>query len=192
MRQRICKRCGAVFRAEAYQRYCPDCRHAIKSDSVLRPRTCSSCGTVFPGYPRSRYCPECAAQRKRESTKAYHRTGASRPIGSTDLCEKCGSAYTVQSARQRYCPDCSPSAVRYSVNARKRAYMAEHSADNSGRKKQLNTDSLVCSVCGKTFTANTATNVCSEECAAERNRIQQKKADTKRSPRRRIPKGDTP
>lgn len=54
---------------------------------------------------------------------------------------------------------------------------------NYQRKIEAHKNRVLCKVCGKPFTANTATVTCSPECAAEWKRIQQNTADIKRGKR---------
>lgn len=79
---------------------------------VVKDRTCRQCGAVFSGGPRAWYCPSCRAERSKESNRRYKESGASRPLGSTDICTVCGKPYTVKSARQKYCLACAYEAVR--------------------------------------------------------------------------------
>lgn len=180
-----CKKCGLIFDGTKEASYCADCRHTIKSASVIRPRTCRTCGVTFEGGPRAWYCPCCRRVRQLKSDLEGHqraRLGITRKIGSIDLCANCGKEYTVNSARQKYCRDCSTGCVKTTVNAHKREYMQANAAENYQKKSDRYKDRRVCVVCGKTLqtTANNHSEYCSEECRKIRNRKYDAKRRTKK------------
>lgn len=180
MRQHICKKCGKIYlTAKPDSWYCPSCADESRRN-VMCKKTCASCGVEFVGYPRSKYCPQCRTEARREASRRHKRNGTARPLGSSDLCEKCGKEYTVNSARQRYCPECAEAAVRETVNASKRKYAQDHQQENAARKKELRQNRRVCAVCGRPFTANVPTVTCSPECAKEYRRRKYALADAKR------------
>ena len=188
MRLKRCKRCGKDYNTDkpgAY--YCPDCALQARRESVVRPRTCCQCGAEFLGGPRARYCPTCRQVRQRQSNAKYKRSGASRPLGSTSICERCGVPYMVQSGQQRYCKDCAEEAVKESVRPHKRAYNQANKDILYPYKEAMRSGCKVCVVCGKTFDAPTARMTCSEECAKEQRRRVQAAADQRRGPRKRPP-----
>lgn len=183
MRLIKCKKCGEIVEASGEQAYCAVCRSQILSASAIRQRICRDCGAAFDGYPRSFYCPDCRANRRRASSracKAAKRAGATRKLGSIDLCLSCGAEYTVNSPRQRYCPDCARTVVPTTVNSQKREYASAHRDDYQNAKAALRQDRKVCVVCGKTFDGRPVTVTCSDECRRIRRRELQKAADQKR------------
>lgn len=95
----------------------------------LRPRICRNpeCGATFAGGPRAWYCPACRAVRQAETDRRYKaraRRGETRPLGSQDICARCGETYTVTGGLQRYCPACAPLAVAEIDRAQGLAYYA--------------------------------------------------------------------
>lgn len=186
MRLKRCKRCGRDFQAEKAWRYlCPDCALQAKQEAAIRPRTCRQCGVVFPGGPRAWYCPECREDRRRARDRAAKRRGASRrPLGSTDICVRCGKEYTVSNGRQIYCPECAEVAVREKERVRKIDYYRENRESLSSRKRELAQDSKVCIVCGKAFSGRGPSVTCSEECEKSHKSTQQLSYDIKRGKRR--------
>ena len=186
MRLKRCKRCGRDFWAPKTWNYlCPECGSAAKQETVMRPRTCRQCGAVFQGGPRAWYCPECRTERKRAQDRENKRTGKpARPIGSMDLCVRCGKEYTVNSGRQMYCPDCAKIVVREKERTRKKEYWAERKEQYADYKRAAADDSKVCVVCGKTFSARGPSVTCSEECARAHKSAQQLAADIKRGKRK--------
>lgn len=183
--QRKCKRCGVIFLVNpgSDRSYCSECFKDIKRESVLRERICATCGTTFLGYPRSKYCPTC----KKEAMLQDHRrsnerqkNGTARKIGSTDICQNCGSAYTVVSGLQRYCPECARTVVNKNIQNHKRKYMLENRVEKGEQKKERRRNRRICVICGKVFDPKTCTNVCSPKCKKIRNSEFQKRADIKR------------
>lgn len=185
MRLRNCKRCGKHYATDRPDTYlCPACSAAAKREAVVRDRICRQCGAVFPGGPRAWYCPACRAERKQDAERRYRRTGPSRPLGSTDICKRCGGEYVVESGRQVYCNRCAEIAVHETVLAHKRVYAAENSDIMAAYKQAMRTDRKVCLICGNVFDADTATVTCSASCAAELRRRRQQEADLRRGKRK--------
>ena len=181
MRQCICKNCGKIYLTDKRESwYCPQCAKELKSD-VSRKKVCARCGVEFVGYPRSKYCENCAPIVSRERTKHYHQNGPARPIGSVDLCERCGKEYTVNSGMQKYCPDCAKIAVRETLNAQARKWKQLHLEEVKQKRQEMKKDRRVCVICGKPFSSPTPTVTCSPECEAENRRRRQAKADRKRN-----------
>lgn len=181
-----CKRCGLIFDGSKEAAYCADCRHSIKSASVVRPRTCRTCGITFDGGPRAWYCPDCRRARQLKAGIEGHqraRLGATRKLGSIDLCANCGKEYTVNSARQKYCPDCADYCVKNTVNAHKREYMQINAVVNCRNKTERCRDRRVCVVCGQLLLASDkrSADYCSEQCRKIRNR----RIDAKRRAKRK-------
>lgn len=189
MRLKSCKRCGKAFETDRQGVYlCSDCAAAAKRASVYRERICTDCGTAFWGYPKSKRCPDCQAEIDRIRDRAQKHRGPARPLGSTDVCARCGREYVVMSGLQRYCKDCAPNAVRDNINVHKRQYMADNAQQDAARKAANRSSNKICVICGKVFDADTATVTCSPECAAIRRQQWQRTGDAKRAPRQRSPK----
>ena len=191
MRLKKCKKCGKVFKAESKGTYmCPACSAEIKRDSVVRLRTCRECGVQFYGGPRAWYCPECRERRLKTRRKMYRsQKYSTRPLGSIDICKKCGKEYVVKAGLQVYCPECAENAVREKVNAHKRQYMSDNKDKYAPHKAEMRSNGWVCAVCGKVFDKDSATVTCSEECARTLQKIRQQKADFCRG-KRSIPPGE--
>lgn len=186
MRIRACKNCGQLFEVptgkEAY--LCEECARKSKYNSVLRERTCKICGASFTGYPRSFFCPECSAERKKQQKKIYKKRKASRPLGSTDVCENCGKEYIVNSGLQKYCPDCAEKKVKENIRAHKREYMAENIEKSEELKAETRGKRYICPICGKEFEKHTSAATCSPECERELRRRRQNRSDIKRGKRK--------
>lgn len=164
--KRICKYCGAGYDGDPGSTACPECVKKLRS-STIRDRICRACGITFPGGPRAWYCPECRADRKREADRRHKRSGPSRKIGSTDICQICGNPYTVASGLQKYCPDCAPDVVRSIDREQSRAWAAEHLSPQQRREqRQACTAPHLCVVCGKPFLPDDASHTCSKACQA--------------------------
>lgn len=139
--QRKCKRCGVVFLAKpgCDRSYCSECSRDIKRETVLRERVCATCGNTFLGYPHSKYCPTC----KRAAMLEAHRrsnerqkNGTTRKLGSTDICQSCGAAYTVVSGLQRYCPECAKTVVQDNIRNHKRNTCGKIEPKRGSRNKK--------------------------------------------------------
>lgn len=186
MRRKRCNRCGREFQAGKTWNYlCPDCAAEAKRETVVRPRTCRQCGAVFLGGPRAWYCPSCREERTRARDREYKSTRTpGRPLGSIDICVRCGKEYVVNSGRQMYCPDCAKTAVREKERLRKMVYWEEHRDEYAARKREAAKDSKVCVVCGKPFSGRGPSVTCSEACANAHKKAQQLAADVKRGKRK--------
>nr|DAP64427.1 MAG TPA: Thaumarchaeal output domain 1 [Caudoviricetes sp.] len=172
MHTRVCRMCGKPFAAEKTEAvYCPDCSPKARAATVIRERTCMDCGAVFPGGPRARRCPDCRKTASREATRKYRASGgASRPLGSGDLCERCGAPYVVKSSRQRYCKACSATAVAEKIAPMKRAYNRQNAERLDGIARERKTGIRLCAVCGAPIMGSTPSNTCSDACRAIRKR----------------------
>ena len=186
MRLKRCKRCGKDFQAMKTWNYlCPECGAAAKRETVMSPRTCRQCGAVFQGGPRAWYCPECREERRRARDREYKRVGKpARPLGSADLCARCGQEYIVKNGRQMYCPECAEIAVREKERTRKKEYWAERQGQYADYKRDAADNSKVCVVCGKRFSGRGPSVTCSEDCARAHKSAQQLAADIKRGKRK--------
>ena len=153
--------------------------------TTLAWRTCRACGARVLGGPRRWYCDACAAERNREATRlcaARRRAGATRQIGSTDLCAVCGKPYEVNSGRQRYCPVCAPAAVKRVDNAQSRERNAANiilEVKNARRRK--GPQECACKICGRSFVAPSSRYAyCSDDCRREGLRASGREADARR------------
>ena len=186
MRQCVCKVCGKIYLTDKNESwYCPECAKEHAKD-VLIDRVCSRCGAKFVGYPNSKYCSACLPEVIRERNREQRRSGPARPIGSIDLCQKCGKEYIVKSGLQKYCSDCAAEAIREKARARKRQYNRDNREYFNSLRRCVKDGRKVCIVCGNPFNSDTPTVTCSPECAAEHKRLQQAKADYKRGRRKSI------
>lgn len=161
---------------------------------VYYPRTCPDCGQSYQGHIKSVRCPACQAEADRRHNAEYarrKRSGHTRPIGSTDLCQRCGQPYTVAGGRQRYCPACAPSAVRDNVRSasaswNRAAYAAPEAREqkNAKRRKPWN-EPRPCAQCGETFTpSQSGQTLCSDACRVARRHQLQHDADARRADKR--------
>lgn len=161
---------------------------------VYYPRTCPDCGQAYQGHIKSVRCPECQAEANLRHNAEYalrKRSGHTRPIGSTDLCQRCGQSYTVAGGLQRYCPACAPAAVLDNVRAasaawNRAAYASPDAreAKNSKRRKAWNTP-RPCALCGKLFVPGSPSQqLCSDACRLARRRQVQHNSDARRAEKR--------
>ena len=126
------------------------------------------------------------ARRKMYRSQKY----STRPLGSIDICKKCGKEYVVKAGLQVYCPECAENAVREKVNAHKRQYMIDNKDKYAPRRAEMRSNGWVCAVCGKVFDTDSPTVTCSEECAKKLKKIWQDRVDINRG-KRLLPPGET-
>lgn len=163
--KKICKYCGNTYDGDPGSSACPDCVAAQKK-TTIRPRACRQCGKTFPGGPRAWYCPDCRAERRKDAAARYRRGGASRPIGSTDVCEVCGAEYIVNAARQRYCPKCAPARYREIDRQHSKRWNAENTTPEERKAVRTAANAEIpCVVCGKLFVPTDASITCGPECS---------------------------
>lgn len=188
MRRKICKKCGKVFDAPTtYTYYCSECHKQAKLDTYYRPRTCRICGITFDGPPRACYCPDCREIARRNTAKRARKNKGSRPLGSVDLCARCGQPYIVNSGQQKYCPNCAEIARAETIRTKKREYYAQNKEKFIAHKREMREGAKVCVVCGNPIIYKTPRVTCSDECAKEHKRMLQKRVDANRG-RRKPPK----
>lgn len=181
---RVCQECGEQFYGSQDMHYCQECARKRKKD-VVRPRICIDCGNEFLGGPRARRCPACADIARREAQVARRKNGTSRPLGSTDQCLICGKDYIVKSGRQKYCPDCQRDAMLGWQKEHKKGYAAE-SGQNKKKQERRKNQEKICAYCGRTFSTSTASNLCSDYCRKEQNKLNSCKADIKKGNHRNL------
>lgn len=183
--KRACQVCGRPFYGSSADcHYCPACARAKKLDTVVRIRTCQDCSTEFYGGPRARRCPDCAHKAQQETNRAHKKTGAKRPLGSTDKCAVCGKEYTVVSGRQKYCSDvCRRKGLLEWQREHKRGYnkMTGQNIKKIDRRRQ---SQKICVYCMRAFTSNKPTNLCSDYCRSAQKEITQCAADLNRGRKR--------
>lgn len=189
MRLRSCKRCGKPYETDRPDTiFCPACSAASHKSAPVRTRVCRQCGVTFPGGPRAWYCPACRDERRREADKRRKRSGPSRPLGSVDICKRCGKEYPVEGSRQMYCKDCAEIAVTEKVRAHKRDYNEANRDALNDHKREVRVFRKVCVICGAVFDADTPTVTCSPECAKKLRKLRQDETDIRRG-RRKTPAG---
>lgn len=175
-RPRVCKHCGEAFVPDGADALCcPACRRLAWQDSRIRTRTCTECGKAFEGAPRQKRCPDCQAKARREQNRANKRAGARRPLGSIDLCQRCGKPYTVRSGAQRFCPECGETARREEASRKKAAKLR-------GKPHADRTRTHICAVCGRPFRGIDAATTCSPECKQTLRNVRMAIIDEKRRP----------
>lgn len=153
----------------------------------MRTRICCDCGNAFVGGPRAWYCPECRSERERERKKRYNTYGYARKLGSTDTCQRCGKEYIVRGGKQKYCVECSKIAIM-EIDRKQGLEWYKKNADtyNPIRYERRKIGNRKCAICGREFDPRgTALKVCSPECRSIRKREWQRKADAKRSGRKK-------
>ncbi len=185
--EKACIKCGKSFYGGTDKMYCDECAKSIKSN-VLRTRTCKMCGAEFLGGPRAFYCPDCRKIRQKEASARCKKRGASRPIGSIDKCEWCGSEYTVIAGRQKYCSDeCQREAVLAWQREHKKGYNKASGQDvkKAERRKEK---MKVCVYCGREFSSHTSTNACSDYCRKKNKQIKEYRSEIKRGKNANIDK----
>ena len=158
-------------------------RADIDGPAVVKPRVCQQCGATFEGGPRAMYCPACRLVRRREADKRFRAKGrkADRPLGSIDLCARCGREYIVNSSHQKYCPSCAPHAIREADRASSRAWNQAHKETLYQAKNEKRRKKRYCIICGALITAKTATITCDDpECKRERARQRDRAAYARR------------
>lgn len=186
--ERRCVICGKLLTGRR-TRYCSDecarqgANALVREVTSKRPHplpyhviTCPDCGAVVEVPIKSKRCRPCQDEANRRADRACkerRRLGKTRPIGSTDLCARCGKPYTVNGSLQRYCPICAPIATSENDRAASRAWNKAHystpeahDARNAGRRRPV-PDPKVCPICGTTFIPSSMHDVyCSPECLA--------------------------
>ncbi|WP_127580779.1 hypothetical protein [Paenibacillus koleovorans] len=136
---------------------------------ALLPRTCKQCSASFEGGPRAYYCPTCRYERTKIADalhKRKQRAGmVSRPLGSTDQCERCGNDYVVAGGLQRFCQTCKPiHAKEYDRDTSIEFYHENKERINPTRNPKRRKRSNICAWCQKVFEPVDGRTTCSDEC----------------------------
>lgn len=180
--ERICQSCGKTYVGARYSHYCSACAAKIKSN-VMADRICKDCGATFSGGPRAMRCPVC----REIARRSRPRKPPMRSLGSTDLCERCGKEYIVESGRQKYCPNCQRAASLEWQRNHKIGYGQR--ADVRTKKQEKRDNQMkVCKYCQRPFRATTNTIYCSDYCKKEQVKYNQALADIARGQNRNIKK----
>lgn len=149
---------------------------------MIQNRVCRQCGRSFQGGPRAYYCPSCRDIRRRERDNGLKKAGPVRPLGSMDICERCGKPYIVMSGLQRFCPACRPVHNREYDRKTGLAFYRENSDQiNPVRNDRRRVKLRFCVICGKEFPSDgTCRNTCSDECRRKQRQEWQHRSDAKR------------
>ena len=100
---------------------------------------------------------------QRESNER-RKAGATRKLGSPDICIVCGESYVVSGSNQRYCPSCAQKAVAAIDHQQGRQYGSDHKADRQARRQAAKAE-IACAICGKCYIPKSGASTCSPECA---------------------------
>lgn len=131
--------------------------------------TCVTCGAAIYRPIKCIRCESCQAEVNRQRNAICHSKGAKRPLGSIDICQRCGQEYIVEGGMQKYCKSCSHIATQKSIREHKRDYMADMRADPVKGEaikqgKRVVPRIIPCSRCGKPFETKTRAAYCSDAC----------------------------
>lgn len=133
-------------------------------------RICMDCRRSYIGRKTKR-CPECQTAVHRQHVaegKRRERAGLTRKLGSIDICQHCGAAYTVKGSKQMYCPACAPEMHRLTYRPAQRDLVA-----------------ITCRMCGAEFFAKHAQQrYCSDTCRVQSRKIYMREHDKNRSKRK--------
>lgn len=169
---RLCMSCGKPFYGARDHFLCPSCAEDRKKSKPALTKICKDCGTEFLGHHNERRCPRCVEAALQESYRRYwDKGGTQRPMGSTDKCILCGKEYTVASSSQKYCSDeCRHKASIPKLKEYKKKYYrtSERAAELRYCRQHV---TKICVYCLQPFKSNLATNVCSDYCRSEHQKI---------------------
>lgn len=180
--EKVCQICGKPFSGRGESHYCSDCAAKIKSN-VIADRTCIDCGTTFKGGPRARRCPIC----REIARRAKKKKPTARPLGSIDICQRCGNEYVVEGGRQKYCTACQKDALLEWQREHKVGYNKKPEIESKKQEKRKN-QLKMCLYCQKSFRSETPSAYCSEYCKKEQAKLNQCIADIKRGKKRDLKK----
>lgn len=187
MNERVCAVCGKPLPPRR-MKYCSDeCRKADENQrrsAMTQGRhgpkrqmlICQDCGREALVYPKSIRCPDCQKEADDRALADFRRrkaAGKTRPIGSVDICQRCGQPYTVNAGLQKYCKACAGEALR--EHNRVKALELYHDKydgnpeekERRSKKRRLPRYSpILCRVCGSEFIPETRhAAYCSPKCA---------------------------
>lgn len=186
--KRACQICGTPFYGGVDCHYCPKCTINKKLDTVVKIRICKDCNIKFYGGPRARRCPDCAYKAAQETSRQHKKAGTKRPLGSIDKCTICGKEYIVKSGRQKYCSDyCMKKGVLKWQMEHKKGY-SKVSGQDIKKMERRSHQKKICVYCLRTFTSNTPSNLCSNECRKEQKKFIQCIGDLNRGYNRDLKK----
>lgn len=180
---RACLRCGSPFYGSKDFFYCPSCTENRKINKPPLAKICKDCGAEFVGYSNERRCSRCVEAALQESYRKYWDNGGTqRPMGSIDKCVLCGKEYTVRSSSQKYCSDdCRRMANIPKQKEYKKIYYrtSKRAAELKQRRKQVTN---ICVYCLQPYkkSSGSSTNVCSDYCRLEHQKIKQYESYVKR------------
>lgn len=185
--EKVCAVCGKPLPPRRFT-YCSDVCSRIATNQRKRalstdrhgpkPKTiiCPDCGMEAQVYSKSYRCPECQAAANARANAEFKKrkaAGKTRPIGSTDICQRCGQLYTVESGLQKYCDACATIALQEHNRAaglaayHKKYDGAPEQREQRNIKRRLPRYSPIqCRVCGREFIPETNRSAfCSPKCA---------------------------
>lgn len=148
-------------------------RHGPKPKTII----CPDCGREVQVYSKSYRCPDCQREADARALAEFRKrkaAGKTRPIGSMDLCQRCGQPYAVESGMQKYCKACAGEALlEYNRVKGIANYHEKYDGDSDAkaernRKRRLPRYSPInCQVCGREFIPETRHSLfCSPKCAS--------------------------
>lgn len=182
MRFKRCKKCGKNFENTRRGAYlCLECSAASRKEHYIKNRTCLVCGGAFPGPPAARYCPSCRDDHLRELQSKCKRANTTRPIGSKDICIRCGAQYIVTGSSQKWCKSCAAEGRKEAQHAYARAYRAAHKAHIAAYAAAMRVDNKSCVICGRAFGGRGPAVTCSDACAREQLHRRRMKARLKKA-----------
>lgn len=151
---------------------------------------CPDCGKIVTRPTKCTRCEECQDAANRLHNAIYRRSGARRPLGSTDKCARCGKEYIVFGGKQKYCPACKESATAEAIREQRRAAMTEKRNDAVAgsiirERKRVVPKDKICKYCKKTFSCIGNGEYCSEECRIAAKKEYLKEYDKARAEQKR-------
>ncbi len=153
-------------------------RHGPKLKTII----CPDCGREVQAYTKSYRCPECQRAADALANAEFKRrkaAGKIRPLGSTDLCQRCGQPYTVEAGLQKYCKNCAEIALKEHYREKGIEYYHEKYDNDQLEKEHRNQrrrlpryNAIQCRICGNLFIPETRHAVyCSKKCAREGHKL---------------------
>lgn len=191
--KRTCAVCGKAlpprrmkYCSDACQREAVSTRRRALTKGRQGPKKriiiCPDCGRETSVYTTSIRCQTCQAEANARAQAEFKRrkaAGKTRPIGSIDLCLRCGKPYTVESGKQKYCKDCAAEAEKEASRKRGIKYYRDHYADDEAKAQRRSKrrlpqySSIKCRECGRAFIPETRhAAYCSAKCAYEGHKRQ--------------------